>query len=93
MAAYISSISWRRASPVLPSTAVAVWLVYAATVVVVVAVAPAVWTTTPEGTVTPDGIDTPEGREMVMAETMVKEAATARRVTKQVFIVAGGRVV
>jgi len=68
-------------------------LVYAATVVVVVAVAPAVWTTTPEGTVTPDGMDAPEGREMVMAETMVKEAAAARRVAKQVFIVAGGRVV
>lgn len=62
---------------------------YAATVVVVVAVAPAVWTTTPEGTVTPEGMDTPEGREMVMAETMPKELATARRVAKQAFIVAG----
>lgn len=68
---------------------VAAGVAYAATVVVVVAVAPAVWTTTPEGTVTPEGMDTPEGREMVMAETMPKEAATARRVAKQAFIVAG----
>lgn len=91
------SVFWLCCRPGRPSRASTVvggcgGCFYAATVVVVVAVAPAVWTTTPEGTVTPEGMDTPEGREMVMAETMPKELATARRVAKQAFIVAGGGV-
>jgi len=55
------------------------WRLPAAATAVVVVVAWALTTVTPEGRDTPEGMETPEGREMVMAWAEPK--ATAKRAT------------
>ena len=55
------------------------WRLPAAATAVVVVVAWALTTVTPEGRDTPEGMETPEGREMVMAWAEPKE--TAKRAT------------